>query len=286
MPLVARDRLGLGAAAFGTLMASFGVGAIAGALALSHAMGRKSLNSVVTAGIVLWALATALVAVASLLPLSALGAAGAGAAWVTVMSCLSTATQSTAPAWVRARAVATNLVTNQASLALGSIFWGVVAERAGVAITLGASAAALAVVLVVHRRVRVAMGEEADVTPGAKLPDLETAFEPGPDDGPVLIQIEYRIAPEHRVEFLAALHKVESIRRRNGASSWRVFHDLEQEGKFVERFVIESWAEYTRLRTRMTQADRRAQDSAERLQQPDVPIRVSRFIAVGRDLTS
>jgi quinol monooxygenase YgiN len=198
------------------------------------------------------------------------------------MSCLSTATQSTAPAWVRARAVATNLVTNQAAMALGSIFWGLVAERAGVAITVGASAAALAVVLLTHRRVRVAMGEEADVTPGAKLPELEIAFEPGPEDGPVLIQIEYLIAPAHRAEFLAALQKVESIRRRNGASSWRVFHDLEQEGKYVERFVIESWAEYTRLRTRMTQADRRAQDDAERFQQPDVPIRVSRFIGVGR----
>jgi MFS family permease/quinol monooxygenase YgiN len=283
MPLVARDRLALGAGAYGTLMASFGVGAIAGALALPHAIGRKPLNAVVTRGTVLWALSAALVAVTTLLPLAALGAAGAGASWVTVMSCLSTATQSTAPAWVRARAVATNLVTNQASLALGSIFWGIVAERAGVAIALGVSAAALAVVLVLHRRVRVAMGEEADVTPGAKLPDLQIAFEPGPEDGPVLIQIEYRIAPEHGAEFLEAIHAVEATRRRNGASSWRVFRDLGEEGKYVERFIIESWAEYTRLRTRMTQAERRVQDRAERLQRADQPLRVSRFIGVGRD---
>ena len=33
----------------------------------------------------------------------------------------------------------------------------------------------------------------------------------------------------------------------------------------------------------MTQTDRRLQESAEQFQQPDVPIRTSRYIGVGRD---
>ena len=92
-------------------------------------MSRRSLNSIVTSGVVLWAVAATLVALTSLLALAIVGAAAAGAAWVTVLSSLAAGTQSVAPAWVRARAVATNLVTNQASLAFGSILWGVVANR-------------------------------------------------------------------------------------------------------------------------------------------------------------
>jgi hypothetical protein len=73
------------------------------------------------------------------------------------------------------------------------------------------------------------------------------------------------------------------VRRRNGAGSWRVFRDLEVDGRFVERFVIDSWAEYTRLRTRMTQTDRKVQEGAETFQRVDVPIRTSRYIGIGRD---
>ncbi len=59
---------------------------------------------------------------------------------------------------------------------------------------------------------------------------------------------------------MRAIAKVEAIRRRNGASDWLVFRDLGEDGRFVERFIIRSWAEYVRLRTRMTMADREKQD--------------------------
>ena len=94
MPLVARDQLGLGAGGYGTLMASFGAGAIVGALAIPQQMSRRSLNSIVTSGVVLWAVAATLVAVTALLALAIVGAAAAGAAWVTVLSSLAAGTQS------------------------------------------------------------------------------------------------------------------------------------------------------------------------------------------------
>src|SRR5439155_6984924 len=178
MPLVARDQLALGAGGYGTLMASFGSGAIIGALAIPRQMSRRSLNSIVTSGVILWALASTLVALTALLPLAIVGAAVAGAAWVTVLSSLAAGTQSVAPAWVRARAVATNLVTNQASLALGSILWGVVATHFSTPIALGASVAVMLLLLALNRRIRVAFAEEADVTPGARLPDLSIPLMP------------------------------------------------------------------------------------------------------------
>jgi hypothetical protein len=283
LPLVARDQLGLGAGGYGTLVGCFGAGAVVGALSIPRQLRRMPLNAVVTSGVVLWALAASLVAATSMLWLAIVGACGAGAAWVTVLASLSAATQSAAPAWVRARAVATNLVTNQASLAFGSVIWGAVATYSGTRVALAVSAVAMIVLLALNRRVKVSLADEADVTPGAQLPDLAIVLEPSPDDGPVLIQNEYRIEPATRDAFLKAIYAVEPIRRRNGAESWRVFRDLEEDGRFVERFVIASWAEYIRLRTRMTMADRRLLDQVQQMQRSDVPMRVSRFLGINRD---
>lgn len=280
LPVIARDQLGLGAGGFGLLSAGFGTGAVVGALAIPTQLQSRPLNKVVTSGVVLWTLAVVLVAITHLPAMALIGACCAGFAWVTVLASLSTGTQSSAPAWVRARAVAMNLVAVQASLAIGSALWGALASVVGTSIALACSAAAIVVLHFLNRRVRVAMGTEADVTTGVQLPDMAIAVEPLPDDGPVLIQIEYRIEPQHRKAFLRAIHAVETIRRRNGATSWRVFRDLGEEGHLVERYIIASWAEYIRLRLRMTFADRKLLDDVEKFQQPGIPVRVSRLIGI------
>ena len=286
LPVIARDELRLGAAGFGLLSAGFGTGAIFGALALPRELARRSLNTVVTSGVLLWTLAMLLIALSPYAALVLVAAFASGVAWVTVFASLSAGTQSAAPAWVRARAVGMNLVANQASLAIGSAIWGVVASAFGIRATLLASAAVIAVLHAVNRGVRVEMATEADVTPGAQLPDFAIADEPQPDDGPVLIQLEYRIDPQNREAFLRAINAVEATRRRNGATSWRVFRDLGEEGRYVERFIIASWAEYVRLRTRMTVTDRRIQDRVAEFQRAGVPVRVSRLIGVDAGATT
>ena len=241
LPVIARDQLHLGAGGFGLLFTGFGVGAIGGALAIPRQLKTKSLNSVVTSGVVLWMVATLLVAATEFTALALLGTACAGMAWVCVHASLSAGLQSTAPAWVRARAVAIGLISVQASMALGSVLWGATASALGTHIALAISAGVLIVLHALNRGVEVRMGNEADVTPGTQLPTLTIADEPEPDDGPVLIQIEYRVEREHRARFLRAIQKIEATRRRNGATSWRVFRDLAEEGRFVERYVLASW---------------------------------------------
>jgi MFS family permease len=280
LPVIARDELGLGAGGFGLLSAGFGTGAIFGALSLPGQLARKPLNGVVMSGTLLWALAMVLVAVAKYTALALVAAFAAGAAWVSVFASLSAGTQAAAPAWVRARAVAMNLVANQASLAIGSAIWGALASAFGIRITLIASAVLTALLHAVNRSIRVEMASEADVTPGAALPDFTIQDEPSPDDGPVLIQVEYRVDPPNRDAFLTAIHAIEPTRRRNGATSWRVFRDLAEEGRYVERYIIASWAEYVRARSRMTVSDRRLQDRVGAFQRPGTPIRVSRLIGV------
>jgi MFS family permease len=280
LPVIARDQLGLGASGYGLLFGCFGIGAVAGAMAVPGQLGRRSLNAVVGAAGFLWTVATLLIAVTDIPLLALIGASGAGMAWVTVLASLAAGTQSSAPAWVRARAVAVALVATQASLALGSAFWGAVATAAGTRAALAASAVLALLLHVFGRKIRMTMGTEADVTTGVQLPDLAIAFEPMPDDGPVLIQIEYQIPPEHREGFLRAIHAMEPSRRRNGAESWRVFRDLGEEGRFVERFVVASWAEFVRLRARMTVADRNLVDRAAEFQRPGTSVRISRFLGI------
>lgn len=283
LPVIARDQLGLGAGGFGLLSASFGIGAIVGAISIPGQLHRQSMNTVVTSGGYLWALAIFIVALTGITVFALLGAFCAGMAWVYVFATLSAGTQSSAPGWVRARAVSMNIVATQGCLAIGSALWGALASGVGTHWALGVSAASVIALQWYYRRVRVEMGQEADVVPGVRLPELAIAAEPLPDDGPVLIQLEYRIDAAQREAFFKAIQKVGPTRRRNGATSWRVFRDLGDDGRFVERYVIASWAEYVRLRSRMTMADSRLQQSVAERQRPDVPIRVSRLIGVTPD---
>jgi MFS family permease len=280
LPVVARDQLGLGAGGFGLLFGSFGAGAVAGALSIPRHLQKYSLTRVVTAATLFWVMATTLIAATHLTIVAVIGTCLAGAAWVGVLASLSAGTQSAAPAWVRARAVAMNLLAVQASLALGSIVWGAIASYWDTRVALLAAAIAMMVLLFANRRVRVRMGVEAEVTPGAQLPDLHIPTEPQPDDGPVLIQIEYRVDAGNREAFLQAIRRIGPTRRRNGASSWRVFRDVGEDGRFVERYILDSWAEYVRLRARMTVSDRKLQEEVFQYQRAGVPIGVSRLLGV------
>ncbi|MBI2317796.1 MAG: MFS transporter [Betaproteobacteria bacterium] len=279
LPMIARDQLGLGAAGFGMLSASFGIGGVIAALTIPSQLHRLSLNTVVNLGFLLWAAAALIIASTGIAAVALAGTCAAGVAWVGVLPSLGAGTQSAAPAWVRARAVAMTFVAMQASLALGSVIWGWLAALHGIRIALAASALVMLALLALSYRVRVRMGDEAEVTPAMQLPELAIAVEPSPDDGPVLIQVQYQIDPGNREAFLHAIHLCEGIRRRNGASDWRVFRDLGNDGRFVERFIVASWAEYVRLRSRMSVADQQIRDRMEQFQQPGAPIQITRLIS-------
>jgi hypothetical protein len=76
------------------------------------------------------------------------------------------------------------------------------------------------------------------------------------DAGPVLVTVEYDVIPEKTSEFLDAIREYGRIRRRDGASRWGVFRDLETESRYLETFIVDSWAEHLRQHERFTQADR------------------------------
>jgi quinol monooxygenase YgiN len=75
------------------------------------------------------------------------------------------------------------------------------------------------------------------------------------DRGPVLIEIEYRIAPERQAAFTTALRKFRATRQRDGAIRWDVWEDVAEPGRVVEAFIVESWVEHQRQHARVTHSD-------------------------------
>lgn len=285
LPVIARDKLSLSADGFGLLLACFGFGGILASLTVPKRVTQFGLNATVNAGTCLWVAMNLVLAWSSFTPLSMIAMFFSGIAWICVMSAIWAGVQSSAPAWVRARAVSMVLVVMQATLALASIFWGWLAALQGIGVSLAAAAVSMLALLLLTVKMKVHMGDEADVTPYGRIPELTISIEPFPDDGPVLIQVHYQIDPKDQPAFLRAVQACEATRRRNGASDWRVFRDLGEPGMFIERFIVTSWAEYVRLRARMSLADRKVHETIEQFQKPGVEIRITRLLSThSRDL--
>jgi len=77
---------------------------------------------------------------------------------------------------------------------------------------------------------------------------------------PVLVTVEYRVNGDRIGEFLQAIHEYGRLRRRDGAVRWGVYRVLEEADRYVETFIVSSWAEHLRQHERVTNADRAVED--------------------------
>jgi hypothetical protein len=178
-----------------------------------------------------------------------------GACWLMVLSSLNTSAQHVAPGWVRARTLAVFQLVMQGGLAAGSLMWGLVTGAANVEVALTIAAAGLVVGVALARRWPLAGSEGTDLSPAGAWSDPNVDIEPRPDDGPVLITVEYDVGPEDAESFVAAMQQLRRIRRRDGAYRWELYADLERPGAYLETFVVDSWSEHLRQHERLTVAD-------------------------------
>jgi hypothetical protein len=122
--------------------------------------------------------------------------------------------------------------------------------------------------------------EEFDLRPSQHWPEPELAIDLAAEDGPVLVTVEYRVAAPQQAAFCQAMLAIQRIRRRDGASRWRLFRDTADPERFVETFIVASWAEHLRQHERVTFADQEVEEQARALQQPGTTPIVSHLIAV------
>jgi hypothetical protein len=104
------------------------------------------------------------------------------------------------------------------------------------------------------------------------------------EDGPVLVTVEYLVDAHEASAFVHAMQEYEHVRRRDGASRWGLYHDTEVPDRYVETFLVGSWAEHLRQHARLTQADRKLEDRVYSLVR-DQP-RVRHLIDAGRTVAS
>ena len=262
LPLVVRYEMGGSSADYGILLGSFGAGAVAGAGLLPR-MQRHLPVEALLAGVTL--IAAAMIAVTALVPhMAALVAAMvfSGAAWLVVVSLCNVAIQIAVPAWVRARVLAVYMLVFAGSFSAGSAIWGAVATHQSLKAALLWSAGSLGLGLLAALRYRVNLDEESDLTPSLHWPEPHLILEPRPEQGPVLVTVEYLIEPHQSGQFAQAMRALGVIRRRDGAIRWGLFQDTANPGRFLETFIMETWIEHLRQHERMTVADRSIEEKA------------------------
>jgi len=256
LPTVSRS-VNQTAIGYGILLGCFGAGAIVGALIMQSARAKWSTEVVVSAGVLI--LGLVIVAMSGLHRLSTLAPVMlvGGAAWVTFISLISALVQNLAPDWVRARVLAIFILVYQGSFALGSAVWGGVAQRAGIRIALVAAGVGTIASLMFVLFAKLPEST-ADMSPWNhwRMPVVVKEAAADLQRGPVLVTVEYTVIPQHEAEFAAAIHQYGRIRRRDGAYRWGIYRDTEAGDRYLEIFLVNSWAEHLRQHERQTQADR------------------------------
>jgi len=279
LPLVAKVELHSESAGYGVLLGCLGAGSILGALILTRVRQMAATEVLVSGAIALFGIVNIALAWLENFGLVAVALLAAGMAWMAVNSSLNTVAQTALPNWVRARALSVYLLVFQGAMALGSVIWGEVASRFGLRRTLLAAGLALIAGAILTARTRLAGAQEVDITPSLHWPEPQFVSEPKPDQGPVLVTIEYRILPAEHENFSRAMKAVERIRRRDGAIQWGLFEDAANPGRYIESFLVENWAEHLRQHERITVSDRAFEERAWAFHQGDGAPPVTHWIS-------
>ncbi|HVK38329.1 MAG TPA: MFS transporter [Candidatus Kapabacteria bacterium] len=279
LALLARRELGLGAAGYGMLLGGLGAGAIAGAFVVPGLRRRFRPDRLVVAATILFAAVSVTVAHVRIVPVSVAAMVLGGLAWMTAYSTFNISVQTVVPDWIRARALSMYLLVTFGSLALGSALWGALAERVGIPMSLTVAAGTLLGSLVVAPFFRMPTGREMDLTPSQHWTEPTIVIEPDPEQGPVLVTVEYFVDPRDGEAFRDAMRAIERSLRRDGASGWGLFEDISHPGRYLETFLVESWAEHLRQHARVTNEDRAMHARAHAFHRGDAPPAVTHLIA-------
>jgi MFS family permease len=271
LPLVARNQIAGGPDLYGFLLGAIGAGAVVGAFALPWLKQKLGPDRLVAAGTLGTAVTLVLFGFAHDTTTALSASVMAGVSWIAVLSSLNVSAQVALPEWVRGRGLAMFVTAFFGAITLGSAIWGQTAGMVGLPAAHFLAAAGALVAIPLTWRWKLQTGAGVDLTPSMHWPAPVVTHEVEQDRGPVLVTVDYRIDPQNRELFLAALERLGHERRRDGAYAWGVFEDAAVEGRMVETFLVESWLEHLRQHERVTNADRVLQDAVHQFHTKGTP---------------
>ena len=96
--------------------------------------------------------------------------------------------------------------------------------------------------------------------------------------GPLVVEIEYRVAQDNARAFHNVMQEVQLSRQRNGAYGWSIARDIADPELWTERYHCPTWLDYLRQRNRATQSERELHQQAIAFHLGPEPIRVRRML--------
>ena len=279
LSVVVARRLHLSAGHYGVLLSWLGAGAVTGAVLMSRLGPRLSFNLRVLLGVL--ALVGTNVALALVSQIYVLYAVMfvSGIAWLLAMTSFSTIVQLSVPKWVQARVISVYMLVFQAGLSIGSLVWGELADHLSLQTALLAAAGWMlaSTLLAFPYPMRSAEGLNLDPADNRSSTAGESPIDP--DDGPVLVMIEYRVAPADWAAFHQAAEELTRLRLRDGALRAGVFADVAAPTRISEFFYVATWGEHQRQHHRFTREDQVVESRVRRFHQGPEEPRVTHFLA-------
>ncbi|WP_420967778.1 MFS transporter [Bradyrhizobium sp. B120] len=278
MPLVARDLLHGGAQTYGIMLGAFGMGAVIGALNISEIRSRLSGEAAVRTCALLMGVAIAIVAVSRQPVLTAAALVVAGAVWMLAIALFNIGVQLSAPRWVAGRSLAAFQASIAGGIAIGSWCWGRITDLGGVemALLISAGLMLLSPVLGIWLRMPPVGARNEDATD--TLADPEVRLQLTGRSGPLVVEIEYRVAQDNARAFHNVMQDVQLSRQRNGAYGWSIARDIADPELWTERYHCPTWLDFLRQRNRATQIERELHQKAADFHIGAEPIRVRRML--------
>ena len=277
MPLVARDLLHGGAQTYGIMLGAFGMGAVIGALNITEVRKRLSGEAAVRACALSMGGAIAAVALSREPVLTAAALVLAGAVWMLAVALFNIGVQLSAPRWVAGRSLAAFQASIAGGIAIGSWGWGRLTDATGVQTALLVSAALMFASPLLGLWLRMprvgARNEDAE-----DLADPEVRLQLTGRSGPLVVEIEYRVAQDDARAFHGVMQEVQLSPQRNGAYGWSIARDIADPELWTERYHCPTWFDYLRQRNRSTQSERALHQGAIGFHLGPDPVRVRRML--------
>jgi MFS family permease len=277
LPLTASHALHLGSGGYGLLLGCVGVGAVAGAALLPGLRRRLTPGQMLGIGSVTVAALALVLAYVHVIALVGIALVIGGTAWILALSTLNSIYQASLPGWAKARGMGYYLIVFQGGNAIGSAVLGIAAGQIGLSDTLLVAAVGLALGPLLGLRAPFKAIAPEELLPAGDWP-TPMIVDDRPPGGPVMVSVEYRPRAELRDQFLTALYDVRFSRRRTGASSWQVWRDSNDPGRFLEEFVVSSWEEHLRQHERVSERDNDRLKRIEAMSEPAHPPQVTHWV--------
>lgn len=265
LPLIAKDLIAGGPSLYSYMMASIGMGAVAGALVLPKIRQHFEASQIAFIGSMGTVLAMLLFALSDNSTIGLVASFFAGLSWITCLTSFHISAQTALPEWIRARGLSVFIVVFFGALSLGSISWGGVASLFGIREALFIAAGLLLIASLYGKKFELQLGDKLDIYPSSHWPAPAPKKDLQGTEGPILVTVLYRVVKTSEKEFLKLINTLKNSRLRDGAYKWELFEDVETPGRFVESFRNDTWADHLRMHKRVSGEDKKLQEKILKL---------------------